>query len=69
VLTRIPRPRSSGSDPAIFVPSSVGASPDRRAASTIVINTIQRSTAFASVDADHNGKPSIGDYSVARSFT
>jgi hypothetical protein len=50
----------------LFVPSSGGASPDRHAASTIVINTIQRSTAFAAVDADHNGKPSVGDYSVAQ---
>jgi len=33
--------------------------------SLLTIRTIQQGTAFTTVDADHNGKPSIGDYSIA----
>ena len=30
------------------------------------IKTIQQAVAFTSIDADHNGKPSVGDYSIAQ---
>jgi hypothetical protein len=41
--------------------ASSGGPPDVK-----IIKTIQRAAAFTTVDADHNGKPSIGDYSVAQ---
>jgi hypothetical protein len=50
----------------LFVPSSAGATPDQHAAVTIIIKTIQQSTAYTSVDADRDGKPSVGDYSIAQ---
>src|SRR3954447_22952874 len=37
-----------------------------RAAQTETFNTIMKTVAFTAVDADHNGKASIGDYSVAQ---
>ena len=33
---------------------------------TVTIHTIQESAAFTTIDADHNGKASVGDYSVAQ---
>ena len=34
--------------------------------SAITIRTLMKTVAFTSVDADHNGRPSVGDYSVAQ---
>ena len=48
-----------------FGAASLSASADRPASVTTV-KTIQRGIAFTSIDADHNGKPSVGDYSVAQ---
>ena len=50
---------------AVLVPTIAGATPNH-AVSTITIRTLMKAVAFTSVDADHNGKPSVGDYSVVR---
>ena len=44
--------------------SATGAA--RHRTTTDTINTIMKTVAFTPVDADHNGKASIGDYSVAQ---
>src|SRR5450432_1138030 len=50
---------------AILSPAIATAKPDHRA-STIMIRTLMKTIAFTSVDADHNGKPSVGDYTVVQ---
>ena len=49
---------------AAAVPALASGSSDRHAAPTL--HTLMKTVAFTSVDADHNGKPSVGDYTVAQ---
>ena len=50
---------------AVLVPALATGS-SSRGGGTRTIRTTQQTTAFTSVDADHNGTASIGDYSVAQ---
>ena len=50
---------------AVLVPALATGSSTRGGA-TRTIRTIQQTTAYTSVDADHDGTASIGDYSVAQ---
>lgn len=50
---------------AALVPAIASGSSQGDAA-TVTIQTIQSATAFTTIDADQNGKASVGDYSVAQ---
>ena len=49
---------------AALVPALASGSSSKGTDSTI--HTLMKTVAFTTVDADHNGKASVGDYSVAR---
>jgi len=46
----------------LVAPAAASSTPG---AAVTTIKTIQKASAFTTIDADHNGKASIGDYSVA----
>ena len=49
---------------AALVPALASGSSDHGTSATI--HTLMKSVAFTTIDADHNGKASVGDYSVAQ---
>ena len=49
---------------AAAVSCGLASAADRGSGPTVTIHTIMKSTARTMIDADHNGKPSVGDYYV-----
>jgi hypothetical protein len=49
---------------AAAIPCGLASAAAGHSGSTVIIHTIQKSIALTTVDADHNGKASVGDYKV-----